>query len=84
MWGGRLVLDPAIAERILEMQRAIAFELCSTIPTDGNAIAMEQWRLSLIASFPSDDCWTILPEQSVSARLADGEPGADIIIERIS
>ncbi len=81
---GRMMTDPDLKRRMEAITQSFASQLRSHFQiADGATLTDAQLRC-LTLSLPHDDCWTAVPELVVSAKLvAEGEEGAEILIERI-
>lgn len=61
-----------------------ALQLLSLCRMNGGGTVTEHSLRSVIASLPADDNWKVISEESVKAvRVAKGNEGAHILIERI-
>ena len=84
--GKRLITNPKQKKLMQRMEEHFVLQLLSAFRTDAAATSTGRSRAAWIrSSTPADDCWTQIPQISVSGELCSkGKEGATITIERIA
>ncbi len=85
--GRRLVTEKRVKKQMKAITASFVSQLLSALATAGGATWTAAQRRSWIASrLPADDCWTIIPDEHVTAEpkvVPSGQEGATITLTRI-
>lgn len=82
--GKRLITDRDTKARMEAIISSIVSQLLLGIQTAGDGTLTAQQVRSLTQSLPHDDCWTVIPELHVTAKLSSQDDvGATVVIEQI-